>query len=280
LAAAIFLCTTCAVNWTRAEPASTGSGRASTSRTARRSAIASIPFDQLSPNARGKVTDLLDDVSLFRRMPSQRIEVDKELYLFLVEHPDLVVNLWQIMGISDVDLARVDDARFRADDGAGTLADVEFLYCDPQLHILYAEGAYEGALFSKPVTGKCLLVLKSTYGRTRDGAATVTCRLDAFLQLEQMGAAVLARTFQPLVGHAADHNFRETALFMQRLNGAAATNQSFIHEIADQLADVPAEDRERFSELTDRVAVEAALAKSREAKQTNTSRPAKAAKKG
>ena len=68
--------------------------KAFSNRAARQSALRSIPFDKLDPQSRAKVTSVLSDVSFFRRMPVQVIQCDPDLYLFLVEHPD--VEVWFI----------------------------------------------------------------------------------------------------------------------------------------------------------------------------------------
>jgi hypothetical protein len=89
---------------------------------------------------------------------------------------------------------------------------------------------------------------------------SVRCRLDAFLQVDNVGAGMLAKTFQPLVGAAADHNFQETARFLAALNRAAELNQTGVRQMADRLDQVEEADREEFTAITDQLAAKAAVA--------------------
>ena len=66
---------------------------ASTSETARQDAVRSIPLDQLAVEDRVKVESVLSTVSLFRRMPVKIVDCNPDMYLFLVRHPDVVVNI-------------------------------------------------------------------------------------------------------------------------------------------------------------------------------------------
>ncbi|MEX0712300.1 MAG: hypothetical protein WD278_08115 [Pirellulales bacterium] len=240
--------------------------KASSSRQARADAVRSIPYARLNREARAKVSSVLASTTIYRRLPSQVIDCDPSLYLFLVEHPDLIVNIWEVLGISQVALSRTGENTFQANDGSGTLGQVEYLYRSHDVHLLYAEGSYEGPIFTSPVRGRCLLVLRTGYRRETSGRFHVSCRLDAFLQLEHAGVEVLAKTFQPLVGAAADHNFRETTAFLASLSRAAEGNHPGMQTMAARLTNVEAKDREQFAALAEQLAVKSALQQTAEAR--------------
>ncbi len=247
-------------------------------REAREDAVRAIPYAKLSRGARAKVSNVISATTLYRRLPRQRIDCDPGLFQFLIEHPDLVVNIWEVLGISEVSLTRVDAHRFETDDGAGTLGSIEFLHSSPTLHLMYSEGSYEGPLFARPVKGKVLLLMRTSEASRADGRKFVRSRLDAFLQIENLGAGMLAKTFQPLVGAATDHNFQETAKFLAALNRAVETNRAGMRQLAAKLDRVEETDREEFAELTDQLAAKAALLASARAKQ-RTSPMAQTARK-
>ncbi len=222
---------------------------ASTSRSARDDAVRIIPMDKISDDGRQKVASVMSQVSIFRRLPTQVIACDPNLYLFLIEHPDLVVNMWEVMDVSDMRLERTGEDSYRANDGVGTAGHVEYLYRSYDTHVMYAEGAYNGPLFINPVHGKCLLVLKTGYVRETDDKYYITCRLDAFIQLQNVGVEFVAKTFQPLVGKTADHNFRETAAFMSMVSRSAERDPRVVQNLAAKLTKVPDEDREQLCDL-------------------------------
>ncbi|HVX10347.1 MAG TPA: hypothetical protein VHC22_04165 [Pirellulales bacterium] len=250
----------------------------SSTREAREEAMRAIPYNQLERNARIKVGSVLANTTIFRRLPLETIECDANLFVFLIEHPDLVVNIWEALGVSEVELVKSDEDIYDASDKAGTRGRIEYLYQGPQVHLVYADGTYSGTLLSRPVRGRCVLLMRSTYGKTNDGRPIVRCNIDAFLHLENVGVGVLAKTFQPLVTTAADHNFHETAGFLASVHHAAASNYSGIQRLTDKLTNVDEGDRQEFSDLTTQVAVQAALAQAAKtpAPANRASRPATA----
>lgn len=254
-----------------AASAAIGAQPASTSRQAREDAIRSLPLGRLDAAERQKIVAVVNDC-VFRRLPTQVLRCDPDFYAFMIDHPDVIVNIWSVLGISEVKLRRTGEETFDADDGAGAVGKVEFLYRSHDTHLLYGEGTYEGRLFSKPVRGRCVMLLKTSYLRETDGKYYITCRLDAFMQLDNVGVEILAKTFQPMIGPIADHNFRETAHFVESLFRAAEINYTGMQELARKLKLVTPETRQEFAAATEEVAVKAALAETPVAE-----RPARAA---
>ena len=52
---------------------------------------------------------------MFRRLPIRTIECDSEMYLFLLRHPDVVVNIWQVLGVSQLEVRQIDQGAVRID---------------------------------------------------------------------------------------------------------------------------------------------------------------------
>ncbi len=232
--------------------------RPSNSRAARKAAIEAIPFDQLTVEGQAKVRAVIDDMSLFRRLPTQQIDADPDLYLYLTNHPEILANVWQLLGIDDVTLHPERPGMYRAEDGAGTTGYVEFLQQTNDRHLIYAEGSYDGPLFAKPVRGACVLHLASQYEQGEDRSWRVTSRLEAFVRLDHAGAEFLAKTFQPLVARVADASFVQTASFVESLSRAAESTPQGMHRLGSRLTAVPETVRVEFVGMTQRVAERAA----------------------
>jgi hypothetical protein len=241
-----------------AEASQPDSYQATTSRQARREAVQSIPLDKLDKQARAKVSLVLSQAGIFRRMPTRVTQCDPELYLFLVRHPDVVVNIWQVLGVTKMKLRQTGPDTFQVADGAGTLSTIRFLYRSYDTHLIYAEGRYDGPLFTKQVRGRALLLLKTRYVREPDGRYYITSRLDSFLHLEPGGVELLTKTFQPLVGKVADNNFIQTAGFLGSLSKTAEVNSRGVQGLAGKLNHVQPEVRKEFAEIALRVAKKAA----------------------
>ena len=137
------------------------SQEASTSDAACRDALRSIPLDKLSSEDRAKFNSVLDNVSVFRRLPTKVIDCDPTMYLFLVRHPDVVVNIWELFKISRLQFRQTGENQFRVVEPLGTTASVEFIYRSHDTHVIYGEGDYEGPLLARPVRSRGVLVLKT-----------------------------------------------------------------------------------------------------------------------
>jgi len=227
---------------------------ATTAKSARLSALQSIPVEQLDDDAREKVKSVLANVSVFRRLPIRVTDCDPDLYLFLVEHPDVTVNIWQVLEITKLQLSHLEDDIYQVSEPNGTVAVTEFLHKSPDLHLIYGEGTYEGPLFAQPVKGRCLMVLKTGYVRETDGRYYITTRLDTFLNVEHAGADLLTRLCHPLVGRTADLNFVQSLSFLGSLSRTAETNSRGVRRLASKLEDVRPQLRERLSELAAEIA--------------------------
>jgi len=228
------------------------------SRAARQDAQRSIPLDKIDADSRNKVSAVINNPSIFRRLPLVVTECDPDLYLFLVKHPEVVVNIWDVMGISKVTLNRVSADTFRASDGAGAQGTVKYCYSTHDTQVIYADGTYEGPTFSRPVRAQCVLLLKSGYIQETNNRYYVTSRMDAFIHIEHVGVELLAKTFQPLVTKSADYNFTETAGFLGSISRTAEVNARGMARLANKLTRVEPELREQLTKLSANVAQKSA----------------------
>jgi hypothetical protein len=232
-----------------AEPQS----KAGTSRAVREDALRSIPLKSLPAEAQPKVAAVLNDTSVFRRLPTKTIDCDPALFHFLVANPDVVVNIWRTMGVTNVSMDRLDAEHFRASDGDGTTCNAEFVFHNHDTHIIYGEGLYEGPMFPRPVRGQCVAVLKTSEIRETNGRYYVTARLDMFLHVDNTGVELLAKMFQSWLGKTIDHNFSETVGFLGTISNTSETNPQGMRKLAGRLSKVDADRRTQFAMLIDQV---------------------------
>lgn len=231
---------------------------ADTSRAARESAVQAIPFEKLDADARNKVNWVLANTSVFRRMPVRVVQSDPDLYLFLLRHPDVVVNVWEVLGMSRLSVRQAGPDWYQVSDEAGTTGSLEFLYRGADTHIAYVEGIYKGTTLTRQIHGRGLMVLKSGYTRQEDGRYYVTSRLDAFLNVEPGGAEFLTKTFQPMVGKVADLNFSQAVGFLGSMSRTAEVNNRGMQRLAKKLVRVQPEVRDQFAVLAGQVSQRAA----------------------
>jgi hypothetical protein len=213
-----------------------------------------LPLDKLEPSTKVKVTQAVNQADIFRRLPTQVIECNPDLYLFLIRNPEIIVNIWQLMGVSKVTMDRRGPTMFEASDHAGSRCTISIVYSDHETVLVYAEGAYEGPLFNRALRAKCVLLIKSAYVRETDNKDYVTCRMDVFINIENAGVDILAKTFQPLITKSADYNFQEIVSFVSLLSKTSERNPQGIGRLAAKCTGADPEIRNQFATLAQQTA--------------------------
>lgn len=224
------------------------------SREAKANATRIIPFQRLNANANELVRDVVSNPSFFRRMPPQEIDCNPEMFAFLVRRPEVMVNIWELMGITQVTAKRTSPYSFLANDGVGTTAKCDLIYGDENLHIYYGTGNYDGNMTPRKMTGRCVCVLQSRTGIDQFGEPTVAGTMDVFLKLDNLGADLITRTLGPLVGKTADANFVETAKFISQISQICVHNPDAAQGLAEQLENVDGTVRREFATIASKIA--------------------------
>jgi hypothetical protein len=229
-------------------------GSATNSRFAREDASRAIPYAQLEPSLAPRVQRVVKNPSIFRRLPVQVINCDPQMYHFLINNPEVIVNIWQVMGITKVQMTRTGPISYEANDGAGASGTVHVAYSDRDTQVYYCEGIYDGSLFPKPMRAQCALLIKATYSEQPNGGYLVTTRCDAFIHLDNVGIELLAKTFQPMVNKSADVNFIETASFVSMVSRTSEQKPQGMQKFANKLQNISPEVRTQFVDVAQKVA--------------------------
>ena len=207
-----------------------------------------IPYDKLTPQASQKILAVMERHSLFRRVPAAVIDCDQDMFRNCLRSPEVVVNIWQLMGITSCEAKRTGAYTWTGTDGQGTTGDVELIYGSDKLHIYYCDGWYEGALFRKKLTGRAVMIVQSTPTVGQDRKPMMTSQLDFFMQLDNAGADLIAKTLSPIISSTADANYSETASFIGKISQAAERNGPGIQNLANKLQNVKPEVRQEFAQ--------------------------------
>ncbi|MBR0192846.1 MAG: hypothetical protein IJQ31_12370 [Thermoguttaceae bacterium] len=208
-----------------------------------------IPFKTLSPEAQERVRQVVSTTTMYRRLPVEVVPCEKEMYDFMTRHPETMVNIWELMGVSKMKLVELKPGTFYLEDGAGTRGKAEYLYKSPDMLILYVFGTYEGIPFPKKVRGSGLIILQNQQLKDANGKNFLAVRLDAFMQIENEGVEALAKTFQPLVGKVADHNLNQIVGFLGELSETTLKNGIGVANMARRLNHLSPEVQEEFAEV-------------------------------
>jgi hypothetical protein len=232
---------------------------ASSSKASRAEALQAIPWQQLTEIERQNVQAVIKDATIYRRLPTRVIDCDPDLFTFLLRHPDVVVDVWRLMGVSSVTLDRVERATFHGSDGAGTTGDISYLFASwgpnaKNRAVIYADGAYEGKPFTSPLRAQSVLVLQSAAVKETNGRHYITVRLDSFIRVEQKGVDIIARTIQPWINKTADRNLIETLGFVSTFSRTAERNPQGMQRLAARLQRIDEPTRDELVNLCYRTA--------------------------
>jgi hypothetical protein len=250
----------CGVRTAAAEPGeSAPAAGATSSRAAREEAIRTIPWKQLGEAERRQLNSVIQNASMYRRLPTRVIDCDPDLFTFLLQHPEVVVDVWQMMGVSKVTLQQTAGNAYRGNDGCGTTGNVAYLYTNwgaeaQNLAVVYAEGAYDGKPFLKPLRARSVMVLQSGAVRETNGRSYITVRVDSFVEIQQMGVELVAKTVQPWINQTADRNFVDTLGFVSTFSQTAEKNPQGMQRLASRLRTVDAPTRDELVNLCFRAA--------------------------
>lgn len=216
---------------------------ATTSAEARAEAIQAISLKRIDPRYRAQVEAVLQDSSIFRRLPTQVVDCQPAMFTFMAQNPEVLVQIWRELGITKVELERIDGNTFRMADAAGTTGKLTIVeqVCEPNAQnrfVMLADGGYEGKPFVKPVKAQCVILLRSGSVVEHDGRTYVAARLDSFIHIDRASLEVFAKVVQPLVGRIADRNFSDTVNFVGGFSQAAESQPARIKHLAESLENV------------------------------------------
>jgi hypothetical protein len=232
---------------------------ATSSRAARDEAVRAIPWRQIPAEHRRAAQYIVKNPSIYRRLPTRVIDCDPEMFNFLLQHPEVVIDVWRVMGISQVTLQRLADGVYRGTDNAGTTGTVRFLFSQwgqdaKNLSVILADGTYEGKPFVTPLKARSIILLRSGAIRETNGRHYVTVRVDSFVRIEQMGVELVAKTAQPWISKTADRNFIETLTFVSNFSRTAEKNPQGMQRLATRLASIDEPTRKELVALCFRTA--------------------------
>src|SRR5262245_4854719 len=232
---------------------------ATSSRAAHEEALRAIPWKQMSPANRQTAQSIINNTSIYRRLPTRIIDCDPDLFTFLLQHPEVVIDVWRVMGISQVALTKAPNGSYRGTDGAGTTGNVRYLFSNwgegaHNTAVIYADGAYQGPPFVTALKAQSIMVLRSDSIRETNGRRYITVKVDTFVRIEQLGVEIIAKTVQPWIAKTADQNLIETLTFVSNFSRTAEKNPQGMKRLASRLNAVDQPTRDQLVDLCFRTA--------------------------
>lgn len=229
---------------------------AATDAATRREAAQAVPLAKIDLAYRDEVREIIQQPTLFRRLPTSVVDCQPSMFTYVIENPEALVEIWSDLGISQAQLERVGENRFRLSDGAGTTG--ELIVVESTLEpaaqnrlVMLVDACYDGKPFNKPLTARCVLLLRSGSVQETNGREYVAARIDTFIKLDQTALALVAKAMHPLIGKTADRNFADTVSFISSLSYTAEVRPDAIHRLAADLQGLDLARRRQFTTVID-----------------------------
>jgi hypothetical protein len=218
------------------------------SQAARRQAAAAVPLDRLAASERRACEKCLHASTLHRRLPPATVSCDAAFLDFVLERPEVLVDVWRVLGISRLAIDPTGPGRWRLADGYGTVGSVRLVHRERRaeggLVVYLGRGGYAGSLAPHELTGSCVVIVRhAPAGVDAAGRERHEVRIDAFLDVDGIGLELVARALQPLIVHSAAANLREIALFVSQFAVAAERNPAAVARLAARMSRTSPDDR-------------------------------------
>lgn len=211
-------------------------------------ACRSLDVNRVPADKRSTLQTVMDDVTLYRKLPTIQFEVDQQAYQYLLNHPDVAVSIWRALEISKVDVRQIGKDTYHCDGGDGTLAKLEFLSRGQQEQIVHCEGEFANPFWGKPIRSSSILRIQQSFQQQANGRTLVVHEAEVFIAFPSRPTETAARMFSPIGNIIADRNFRELSLFVHTMSKAMVLQPQWVESIAGELQGV---DRKRPQELVD-----------------------------
>jgi hypothetical protein len=184
-------------------------------------------------------------VGLFRRLPTLEMDVDADVYRYLLSHPDVAVSTWRAMDISKFQLNLTGPGAYHADAGDGSVGTVELWRATPDETVIYCDGAFKSPLLTKPIFARSIMRLKMRFFEDAEGTPKVEHFGDVFVEFPSQTVETVARVISPVSHMIADRNFRQLTLYVHLMSQAMSRQPGWVRTIARRM-DSPEEQRTEF----------------------------------
>ena len=224
------------------------------SRKIKKLAIRQFPLEKMAPQAQQIAKGVINDLTLFRRLPKIELDVDRRTYEYFTNHPDVAVSVWRAMEISKVKMTEKSPTLYLTDTQDGTQGVVEVLLKSPQHYVVVCRGEFKSPALKAPIQAVAMMHLQPEFSSN----GHVTHQLDMYVSLPSDAIALIARLISPISNRIADRNFEEISLFVKMMSVAMQRQPGWVEGIAEKLDGISAEAREELLQTTAEVYVHAA----------------------
>ena len=213
-------------------------------------ALQMLPLAQLPAASQLVAQGVVNNSSLYRRLPTIRCQVDHRIYRFFSDHPDVAVSLWRAMGVSKLQMFQTGEFEYEANAQDGTVGVITILSRTPTDCLLHCNGMFQSPLLGKPIQAQAIMHVRISFEVTPDGKQLVTHNADMFVSFPSQTIETVAKAMAPISHKITDKNFEEITLFVRMMQLAMTQQPGWVEQMAGKLDGVLAGRTDALLEVT------------------------------
>ena len=225
------------------------------SRTALRAALAELPLDALRAEDAARARTILENRSLFRRLPKIGVDADPAVFQYFLTKPEAAVSIWQLLKISEFELKSTGKAKWEAKAQDGSSGTIHMVFATARQQLLICEGEYKSPLLPKPIRANALMHLRTDVKQTPDGAPLLEHDLDLFVEFPSQAVDTVAKVIAPMSNIVADRNFRELSVFVKFMSISMSRQPGWVERVVQRMDALTAAEKEELLQLVANVYV-------------------------
>jgi len=213
-------------------------------------ALLMLPIAQLPASSQQIAKGVVNNSSLYRRLPTIRCQVDHRIYRFFSDHPDVAVSLWRAMGVSKLQMFQTGEFEYEADAQDGTVGVITILLRTPTDCLLHCSGMFQSPVLGKPIQAQAIMHVRTSFEVTPAGQQLVTHNADMFVSFPSQTIETVAKAMAPISNKITDKNFEEITLFVRMMQLAMTQQPGWVEQMASKLDGVLAGRADSLLEVT------------------------------
>jgi hypothetical protein len=220
------------------------------SKKTRDEALKLLPLAQLPPASQKLAHGVVNNTSLYRRLPTIRCQADHRVYRFFADHPEVAVSLWRAMGVSKLELSQTGEFEYEADAKDGTVGVITILSRTPTDCLIHCSGMFQSPVLNKPIQARAILHVRTTFEVNADDQQLVTHTGDLFVAFPSQTILTVAKAMAPISNKITDKNFEEISLFVRMMQLAMSQQPGWVEQMAAKLEGVLAGRADKLLQVT------------------------------
>jgi hypothetical protein len=197
--------------------------------------------------ARGRLGEITRNASVSARAESEPFVGRRDVFEFLLDHPDFATHLTRALRLARYRVWRTDDGMF-IDDGWGATGQLTVVHASSGSRVVYAKGEFQGK-FLPTIPGEAVVTIDYDTWPTADGREMLHARISGQVKIEGALAALVLKVASSIAIEKAEKESRRLVAIMTRVLRAIDETPAAVYASLRERPDVPRVELEQFRTL-------------------------------